>query len=343
MTAIREGETQIADVSLADWETRISQADTQSLQNDLQAVAQGSENPFAGPRIEHRRADVGTRSHDGAVRQELLRILPEEFSSGAKLEADRLAERSATELHAFANIFHCLNTSNSQLMKNITANAGTLYQAAINAYEETDAVDKVLLAVARLDYSRFLADQKDYAGSAALAKQAASLVPEATLFQISLRCQLADQYRKRQGDSPNALAQLDENADSAKAWAKKMRLAPDHPLQAEMLERRAWINVDRWQMRQAIGILKRPPAFARPIRNWGTPLPGGRSCSTTRPGDGAALFGTGQNQTDKEGNTVLGSIAEYGLLIRTSKILPRIYPMAKRWNARGAFPTFTNA
>ena len=166
MQAIRDGETQIDGVSLTDWQTRIAEANTQSLQNDLQTVVKALKT-----RLPDREYNIAARileldpSMDG-YDEELLRILPEEFSSGTKLDHDLLAEASATELHAYANILHWVSTSNSRLMVNIPVDARTLYQAAIEAYDENDEVEKVLLAVARFDYSRFLADHLDYSGSA---------------------------------------------------------------------------------------------------------------------------------------------------------------------------------
>ncbi len=252
MEALRAGETEIAGVSLDDWQQRLADADTESLQEDLRTIVED-----LIPRLPEREQDIAGRIRflDPTSRDydaELLKLLPPEYLTDTKLTPEILAGRTATELHAFANILHRVGNSNTQLAANLPANAETAYRAAIAAYDEENPVEKVLWALATADFGRFFSDRRNYSNGIYHAESAATAIPDAMLFQIALRCQLADQYRKWNGDFKPALYQLNDARVSAETWADKMQLAPDHPLRAEIRERRAWIEVDQWHMKQAI-------------------------------------------------------------------------------------------
>jgi hypothetical protein len=251
MEALRRGETQIAGVSLEDLDARIRESNTESLHADLEKIVRelktrlpGRELNFAGRMLENK------PTHEG-FDAELLKLLPQVFLAETPVDSESLSGHSPTELHAFANILHSVSASNNQLAYHLPANAEKTYRRAMEAYDEDDPVELVLLSLARYDFGRFLVDRRSYTEGISYEKQAADGIPEALLFQISLRCQLADQYRKWNGDFKLAMDQLSGHEDGAERLADKMKLAGDHPLRAEMRERRAWINVDRWQLKEA--------------------------------------------------------------------------------------------
>lgn len=320
MKALRRGETQIAGISLEDWETRLADADTQSLQEDLKAIA--SELVTRLPDEEHSWADQMLLLNPGSddYNTNLLKILPEAFRSESDLDESAFAGLSATQLHLVGNILHWTSTSNSAYADK----AERVYLKVMETYDKDDSVERVLLAVARSDYSRLLSSQRDYLEAVHYANRAAHAVPEAALFQISLHCDLADQYRKLDGDIQKALAQISDGDDSARAWAEKMDLDENHPLQAEMLERRAWINVDGWQLKQAIQEFETATEIREANQKQGNTF-AWRPILLNMQGQAMALHFLGQDnsQTDAEGNTVEGARKVYDRLIAIIKDPPQ--------------------
>ncbi len=250
MEAVHRGEDQIAGIPISTLEERLSGADTELLQHDLRLIAEEIHSRLPEREQTWSRQIMLLKHSMPDYDRTLLNILPNEFRSEALLEAEELEAASPTELHMVANILHWVSESN----KNFDLKTKQLYNTTIATYKEdpSDPVKQALLAVALADYSRFLAARKEYNESVRLGEEAGKLVPNAMLFHVSLRCDMADQYRKFHGDSIKALDQLTGRQNSAKSWAKRMQLAEDHPLQAEMLERSAWINIDGWQFPEAI-------------------------------------------------------------------------------------------
>ncbi|MCA9069714.1 MAG: hypothetical protein KDA84_12360, partial [Planctomycetaceae bacterium] len=158
MQAVRNGETEIAGVSLEELETQLSQADTQTLQVDLRKIAQELKTRLTG---EDRNLSVKILLHNSNTpnyEENLWKLIPEEFRGNEELDPARVANASATELHLLANLLHYFSSDDSTL----APKAEQLYQAAFDAYKESDDVERVLRALAKSDYSRFLAGRQDH-------------------------------------------------------------------------------------------------------------------------------------------------------------------------------------
>ncbi len=293
MQAIRSGETEIGGISLEDFKSRLNSADTQSVQNDLETVAQELESRLP----ERERSYAGLvlivdRTHS-SYDEDLLKILPPFGGDSSQADDEALkADWSPTELHLFAGILHHLCANNSEH----AVRTEQLYEAAIDSYDESDPVEKVLGALARSDFSRFLGDRREYSKSILRAQEAATAVPEAGLFQISLHCQMADQYRKLE-NLDRAFEQLHVGDDAAEAWAKRMNLATGHPLQAEMLERQAWLRVDGWQMQEAIDSFEKATKIRAANRKQGNDF-AWRPILFNKQGTAMALHFQGRGGTD---------------------------------------------
>ena len=293
MLAIRNGETEIAGVSLEDLPARLRAADTQSVHKDLEAIARELE-PLLP---DHERFYAGQvlildRTHS-SYDQDLLNILPAFGDEAAKLDDEALlAQWSPTELHLFAGILHHLSANNSEY----ALLTEQFYKAAIDSYHESDPVEKVLRALARSDFSRFLGDRREYSQSILRAQEAAADIPDAMLFQVSVHCQMADQYRKLE-NLKRAFEQLKGGEDTAEAWAKRANLAADHPLRAEMLERRAWLRVDGWHMQQAIDAFETATQIREANQNQGNAF-AWRPMLFNKQGQAMALHFQGRGGTD---------------------------------------------
>lgn len=313
MKAIRNGETEIAGVSLDNLKDQLTQADTQTLHEDLRTIADelktrlpAADRDLAEEFLLH---DPDTPNYE----KNLLNVLPDAFRSEEKLPASLLKEATASQLHWLANLLHHASSSeNSQF----APKAEQLYNAAIKAYDEDDDIERTLEALANSDYSRFLAGRGEFSTAIIKAKRAADAVPNAGLFQISLRCELVDQYRKMEGNSTNALAQLTGDSNSAKSWADEMGLAAQHPLQAEMLERRAWINLDGWHMEQALSDFEKATEIREANRQQGNQF-AWRPVLMNMQGQAMALhfLGRDQDYVDQNGHQKPGAIKIYHELV----------------------------
>ena len=119
-----------------------------------------------------------------------------------------------------------------------------------------------------------------------------------------------------------------------------MHLAADHPLRAEMLEREAWINVDRWQMRRAIQDFEKAARIREANQKQGNTF-AWRPILLNRQGHAMALHFLGQDktETDKEGDIIrAGSIGVYESLIHTIHNPPRDLPFGEAEDRNARLP-----
>lgn len=311
MKAVRHGETEIAGVSLAHLEAQLTEADTQALQNDLRTLAEELATRLTGEDQNLAEKILIPTSDSPNYEANLRDVLPEAYRTGGDVEAALIGQATPTELHLLANLLHHASSSDSTL----APKAEKLYQATIDAYDEDDAIECVLRAVALSDYSRFLAGRQDHGDAIRHAGEAAEAVPFADLFQISLRCDIADQFRKMDGDSSRALNQLTGSPYSAEAWAEKIGLAKSHPLQAEIRERKAWINLDGWQLEQALEDFEKATAIRKDNREQGNKF-AWRPILLNMQGQAMALHFLGRDQTytGKDGKPKPGAIEMYRTL-----------------------------
>ncbi len=252
MTALRDGDTDVLGVPVEEFQARLIQSDTIAVQNDLKSIA-GALRPRLSDR-ELLLADQMLLFPESGDQVGVLTSILEkhEFAEGGPINKERRAEYSATELHWLAALLHRLSIEKSQY----AGQAEQVYQMAIKAYDENDEVEHVLLAVARSDLSRFLGELRNYTDSIVYGNWASDSVPSASLFQISLRCEMADQHRRWDGFADKVEPLLKDHPDSAEALADHIGLADDHPLRAEIRERLGWYCIDTWQMQRAIEVFE---------------------------------------------------------------------------------------
>lgn len=253
--AVRAGETEIADVDLQDLGTRLSQAaDTNPAYADLRKIAEELRNRLP---LAKQQALAGSLANTPAETKNYLKELTERHADLAgELGIDLSSESGfdsvdahPTALHTLAVVTHRMALSDTEH----TATAERAYVAARLAYETALRESNVpalreLYGVLRGDSGRFESDVRRQYGLAATNLEDAVREADSPLFKINSLCAAADNWRSRGSGSSFEEAAKD---DLDKAGELAESLHEHHPLRAEIIERRAWLNFDNWQFRSA--------------------------------------------------------------------------------------------
>ena len=292
MTALRNGETDLLGHPVEEFENRLLQADTVSLQADLEEITRSLRDRLSEKELllADQMLLFGTQNVE-----DLEKLLE---GNGITAEGpgseELLAGYAATELHWLGSVLHRVSAEKSDFVNQTER----VYRAAISAYDASDDVERALQAVAESDLSRFLADLRIYINSTPLMDYAAEAVPHASLFQISLRCELGDQYRRWEGYADKVERLFHGDPDSAEAWADRIELPETHPFRAEIRERLAWFYVDNWQMKNAIREFEAATEIRKANQADGSPF-ATRPILFNKQGQAMALHFLGQDDGDE--------------------------------------------
>lgn len=136
------------------------------------------------------------------------------------------------------------------------SDARASYQAALAGYQQSgEGHAGILRTLCTADYSQMLFDSRDYQDSVSYFQEARRNV-EVPALVVATLCQEADASRKLR-PIPN-LAHANRCLDEAQ---RSGGLPDDHPLQAHVLQRRAWVQMDSWQFSGAIESFSRSLAI----------------------------------------------------------------------------------